>query len=71
MADNSGPFFKPEYMERWILPYLKEWSDRVRAMGMYTLLHSDGNLTRYMDAIAATGIETPFNRRFPSGTIAR
>lgn len=57
MADNSGPFFKPEYMERWILPYLKEWSDRIRAMGMYAILHSDGNLTRYMDAIAATGID--------------
>lgn len=56
MADNSGPFFKPEYMNRWILPYLTEWSDRIRAMGMYTILHSDGDLTRYMDDIAATGI---------------
>lgn len=57
IADNSGPFFKPEYMERWILPYLKEWSDRIRAMGMYTILHSDGNLTRHLDAIAATGLD--------------
>ncbi|MBN2301498.1 MAG: hypothetical protein JXN60_03170 [Lentisphaerae bacterium] len=56
IADNSGPFFKPEYMERWILPYLSEWSDRIRKMGMYTILHSDGNLTKYMDAIASTGV---------------
>jgi uroporphyrinogen decarboxylase len=57
IADNSGPFFKPEYMNRWILPYLKEWSERIREMGMYTILHSDGNLTQYMDEIAATGLD--------------
>jgi uroporphyrinogen decarboxylase len=57
MADNSGPFFKPEYMERWVYPYLREWSGRIREMGMFSILHSDGNLTRYMDAIAATGVD--------------
>jgi uroporphyrinogen decarboxylase len=57
IADNSGPFFRPEYMGRWILPYLKEWADRIREMGMFTIFHSDGNLTRYLDAIADTGID--------------
>lgn len=57
IADNSGPFFRQEYMDRWILPYLKEWADRIREMGMYTILHSDGNLTPYLDAIAGTGID--------------
>jgi len=57
MADNSGPFFSPRQMARWILPYLTEWSERIREMGMYTILHSDGNLTAYMDAIAATGLD--------------
>ncbi len=57
IGDNSGPFFSPEYMNRWILPYLREWSDRIREMGMYTILHSDGNLGRYVDEIAATGID--------------
>jgi uroporphyrinogen decarboxylase len=57
MADNSGPFFRPEQMERWILPHLAEWSERVRGMGMYTILHSDGNLMPHLDAIAGTGID--------------
>jgi uroporphyrinogen decarboxylase len=57
IADNSGPFFNPEQMKRWILPYLTEWADAVRALGLYSILHSDGNLTRYMDAIASTGID--------------
>jgi uroporphyrinogen decarboxylase len=57
IADNSGPFFRPEYMDRWILPYLKEWADRIREMGLYTILHSDGNLSRYLDALAGTGLD--------------
>lgn len=57
MADNSGPFFNPAQMNRWILPYLTQWSNAIREMGMYTILHTDGNLTRYMDAIASTGLD--------------
>jgi uroporphyrinogen decarboxylase len=57
LADNSGPFFNPEQMKRWILPYLSEWSSAVRDMGMYSILHTDGDLTRYMDAIADTGLD--------------
>lgn len=57
IADNSGPFFNPVQMNRWILPYLAQWSQAIRGLGMYTILHSDGNLTRYMDAIAATGLD--------------
>ena len=57
IADNSGPFFNPEQMNRWILPYLTQWSDAIREMGMFSILHTDGNLTRYMDAIASTGLD--------------
>ncbi len=57
MADNSGPFFSPAQMDRWVLPYLTQWSDAIREMGLYSILHSDGNLTKYMDAIASTGLD--------------
>jgi uroporphyrinogen decarboxylase len=57
MADNSGPFFNPAQMERWVLPYLTKWSDEIRKLGLFSILHSDGNLTRYLDAIAATGLD--------------
>ncbi len=57
IADNSGPFFSPEQMRRWILPYLTQWAEAIHAMGMYAILHSDGNLTRYVDDIAATGVD--------------
>ncbi len=57
MADNSGPFFNPQQMERWIYPFLKRWSDALRNMGLFNILHTDGNLTAYMDKIADSGID--------------
>jgi uroporphyrinogen decarboxylase len=57
VADNSGPFFKPHQMERFILPYLARWSDGVHALGMASLLHSDGNLEPHLDSIAATSLD--------------
>jgi uroporphyrinogen decarboxylase len=57
VADNHGPFFRPEQMDRFVLPYLREWSDSVHALGMASLLHSDGNLTRHLDALAATSLD--------------
>ena len=57
VADNSGPFFKPHQMERFVFPYLERWSDGVHAMGMASLLHSDGNLTAHLDRIAGTSLD--------------
>jgi uroporphyrinogen decarboxylase len=57
MADNLGPFYSPEQMQRWVLPYMTRWADSLRAMGLYSILHTDGNLTRYMDTLASTGID--------------
>lgn len=57
IADNSGPFFSPDQMDRWILPYLTKWSDAIRNMGMYSILHTDGNVTQYIDAIASSGVD--------------
>jgi len=57
VADNSGPFFNPEQMKRWILPYLTQFAESIRELGMYSILHSDGNLVKYIDDIANSGID--------------
>lgn len=57
VADNNGPFFHPYQMERWIYPQLAEWSRRIRAMGAFAILHSDGNLTPYLEPLADSGID--------------
>jgi hypothetical protein len=56
MADNSGPFFNPGQMERWILPGATRWAAAIKEMGMKPILHSDGNLSGYLEQIAATGV---------------
>jgi len=57
MADNAGPFYNPAQMQRFVLPYMRAWSEACHAMGLYTILHSDGQLTPYLDMIASTGID--------------
>lgn len=56
IADNHGVFFNPGQMERYILPYLRQWSAAVRALDSWSVLHSDGNLTACLDALADSGI---------------
>jgi uroporphyrinogen decarboxylase len=57
MADNSGPFYNPAQMERWIYPSLTRWSAGVRQMGLFSILHSDGNLNMYLARLAETGLD--------------
>jgi uroporphyrinogen decarboxylase len=57
IADNKGVFFNPEQMQRHILPYLRKWSDQIRKLGAYSILHSDGNLSLCIKEIASSGID--------------
>jgi uroporphyrinogen decarboxylase len=56
IADNSGPFFKPHQMERFVFPFVEGWSDGVHALGLASLLHSDGDLTRHLARLASTSL---------------
>lgn len=56
IADNSGPFFNPQQMERWIYPNLRRWTEAIREMGLFSILHTDGDLTRYLDDLASCGL---------------
>jgi uroporphyrinogen decarboxylase len=44
-------------MERWIYPFLRRWTDGLRAMGLFSILHSDGNLTPYIEQLASHGLD--------------
>jgi len=57
IADNTGLFFNPRQLERFILPYLDQWSEGVHAIGMISLMHSDGNLASCLDGIAETSLD--------------
>lgn len=56
IADSHNVFFSPVQMERFWYPYFHEWTHKVKAMGLYSILHSDGNLTSILDALANSGL---------------
>jgi uroporphyrinogen decarboxylase len=57
IADNHGPFFNPSQMDRFILPYLHTWAEQIKDMGLYAIMHADGNLDPILDDLAASGIQ--------------
>ena len=56
IADNHGPFLKPDHMRRFVLPYMTEWAEKVKQMGMYAILHTDGDVSPLLDDIIGTGV---------------
>ncbi len=57
IADNRGPFFNPEQLERLIFPCLREWAEGVRKLGMHSILHTDGNVAPCLEGIASSGVD--------------
>ena len=57
IGDNSGLFFNPEQMQRFILPFATRWAREIHSMGLYAIMHSDGQLTSCLDALAETGLD--------------
>jgi uroporphyrinogen decarboxylase len=56
LADNHGPFYKPKYMRRFILPYLQQWAAEVKVMGLYAILHTDGQINPILEDLVTSGI---------------
>jgi uroporphyrinogen decarboxylase len=56
-AGNRAPYYNLEQMERFVWPYLTNWALKVKKMGAYAILHSDGNLMPYLERIADSGVD--------------
>jgi hypothetical protein len=57
LADNKGPFFRPKHMERWVHPFLRRWAEAAHGLGMFAILHSDGNLASCLEGLIACGVD--------------
>lgn len=57
IADNAGPFFRPHHMKQFILPYLNDWADAAQSMGLFAILHTDGQITSLLKDIADTAVD--------------
>ncbi|NPV09449.1 MAG: hypothetical protein HPY83_16000 [Anaerolineae bacterium] len=57
MAGNLGPMFSPNAFEAMLLPVYRQIVQRLKAAGCArVLLHSDGNLTPFLDLLIEAGI---------------
>jgi uroporphyrinogen decarboxylase len=48
---NANPFFSPEIFGDLIAPYLAKICESYRAMGYYTIKHTDGNIMPILDQL--------------------
>lgn len=52
---NTNPFLSPAMFGEFIAPYLKRICDEYRAMGFYTIKHTDGNINPIVDQMVQCG----------------
>lgn len=50
-AFNDGPFLSPRMFRQFVTPYLKELVAGYKAMGLYVIKHTDGNIMPILDQI--------------------
>lgn len=51
---NSGPFLSPSMFSEFITPYLAKLINGYKAMGFYTIKHTDGNIMPIIDQLIQT-----------------
>jgi uroporphyrinogen decarboxylase len=51
---NVGPFLSPAQFSEFVTPYLAELIAGYRAMGFYTIKHTDGNIMPILDQLVQT-----------------
>jgi uroporphyrinogen decarboxylase len=57
LADNHSTFMNPRQLERFVWPYLDRWVEALKKLGMFSILHSDGNLGACLNRIADSGVD--------------
>lgn len=52
---NTGPFLRPEQFSEFVAPYLKQLVQGYRALGFYTIKHTDGNIMPILEQLLDAG----------------
>ncbi|MBE3069985.1 MAG: hypothetical protein IMZ66_07090 [Planctomycetes bacterium] len=50
---NAGPFLRPSMFDEFVTPYLARLIAGYRAMGLYTIKHTDGNIMPILDSLVS------------------
>jgi uroporphyrinogen decarboxylase len=55
VAFNEGPYFAPAVFDEIVLPHAAPLFAEIRRLGMIGVYHTDGNVTKLLDSIMASG----------------
>ena len=55
IAFNAGPFISPKQMDEFIFPYWKRQVDRIKELGAYVIIHTDGQIMPILDGLLSLG----------------
>ena len=56
LSDARAPYFNPEQLEAFFMPFAKRWSKRVKELGLIPVFHTDGNIMPIIDKAVETGV---------------
>ncbi|MBO4934325.1 MAG: hypothetical protein J5441_04040 [Clostridia bacterium] len=56
LSDARAPYFNPEQLEEFFMPFAKRWSARVKELGLIPIFHTDGNIMPIIDKAVETGV---------------
>ena len=56
LADARAPYFNPEQLNMFFMPFAKRWSARVKELGLLPVFHTDGNIMPLIEQAVETGV---------------
>lgn len=56
LADNHGPFFNPEQMDRYVLPSLRKFAEKMKEAGVFSIIHTDGDMVPLLEGVVRSGV---------------
>jgi len=56
-ATKQGPIFRPEFLDEFHFPYVKQVTDAWHEFGISVLYHSDGNWRKSIPSLMACGVD--------------
>lgn len=56
LSDNRGPFFSPEQLSRFVMPFLRQWALSAKESELLSIIHTDGNIMPIFDLLCDSGV---------------
>lgn len=56
VAFNNGTFISPQMLDQFFFPYFYQWAEDVKKLGVYSVWHTDGNISSILNKAIESGV---------------